>query len=96
MKQAQKMQSQMMSIQEQLEKETVEGAAGGGMVKVTMNGKQELLSVKIDQQVVDPHDIEMLEDLVLAAVNQAQQAVAAKANEKMGPLAGGMNIPGLM
>lgn len=93
MKQAQKMQSQMMAMQQELEKETVEGTAGGGMVKIVMNGKQELVSVKIDPQAVDPNDVEMLEDMILAAVNQAHETMLAKANSKYAGM--GLNIPGL-
>ncbi len=93
MKQAQKMQSQMMAMQEEIEKETVEGTAGGGMVKVVVNGKHQVVSVKIDPQAVDPNDVEMLEDLILAAINQAHEAIVAKANSKYSGL--GLNIPGL-
>ena len=95
MKQAQKLQSKMLNAQEELENEVAEGSSGGGVVKVTMNGKQEVTAVKIDPQVVDPDDIEMLEDLVLAAVNQARESIQARANEKFGAISGGMKIPGL-
>ncbi len=96
MKQAKKMQAQMMSAQNELENETAEGSSGGGMVKVEVNGKQTVTAVKIDPQVVDPDDVEMLEDLVLAAVNQALETMSAKANDKFGGITGGLNIPGLM
>lgn len=95
LKQAQKLQSQMMAAQEDLEKEVIEASAGGGMVKVEMNGKQEVVSVKISPEAVDPDDVEMLEDLIMAAVNQAHTMVQEKTNEKMGSLTGGMNLPGM-
>jgi len=94
MKEAQKMQSKMLAMQEELEKETAEGTAGGGAVKVVMNGKQQITSVKIEKQAVDPNDVEMLEDLIMAAVNQAHDAITAKSSEKMGSITGGLNIPG--
>ena len=96
MKQAQKMQSKMLNAQEELEAEVAVGTAGGGVVTVEVNGKQTVTSVKIDPQVVDPDDVEMLEDLVLAAVNKAMEEMQAKASEKFGGITGGLNIPGLM
>ncbi len=95
MKQIQKMQAKMEEIQAQLEETEVEGTAGGGMVKVVVNGKQDLLSIKIDPEVVDPDEIEMLQDLVVAAVNQARQKAQELQNEQMSGLTGGMNIPGM-
>ena len=96
MKQAQKLQAKMMKLQEELGEQTVETSSGGGMVKVVANGKQQVISIEIEKEVVDPEDVEMLQDLVLAAVNDAltksQEMVAAE----MGKLTGGMNIPGLM
>ncbi len=95
MKQAQKMQQDLAKAQEELAKQVVEGSAGGGMVKVEMNGRSEVLSVKIDPEVVDPDDIEMLEDLIIAAINEAQDKVSKSSENELGKLTGGMNIPGL-
>ena len=96
MKQAQKMQEKMQKIQDELADLQVEASSGGGMVTVVANGKQEVLEVRIDKQVVDPEDVEMLEDLVVAAVNQAMEKAQELANEEMGKAAGGMlgNLPG--
>ncbi len=95
MKQFQKMQARMEEIQAELEKTRIEGTAGGGMVKATVNGKQELLEIKIDPEVVDPEDIEMLQDLIVAAVNQARQKAQELQAEQMSELTGGLNIPGM-
>lgn len=95
MKQAQKMQQDLMKAQEELATQIVEGTAGGGMVKVEMNGKNQILSVKIDPEVVDSDDVEMLEDLIIAALNEAQEKVSKTSESEMGKLTGGMNIPGL-
>lgn len=95
MKQVQKMQAKMEEMQAQLEQSTVEASAGGGMVKVTTNGKHEVLTVVIDPEVVNKDDIEMLQDLILAAVNQARQKVQEIQSEQMANLTGGMKIPGL-
>ena len=95
MKQAQKLQSQMAKIQEELATKIIEGSAGGGMVTVTANGKQEVVSVKIDAEVVDPNDIEMLQDLVTAAVNDALKKSQDMVSGEMSKLTGGINIPGL-
>ncbi len=95
MKQAQKFQSKMAKIQEELGEKTVEASAGGGMVSVVANGKQELLSIKIDREVVDPEDVEMLEDLVMAAANDALTQARDMMNEGIGALTKGMNIPGM-
>ncbi|MBK7140804.1 MAG: YbaB/EbfC family nucleoid-associated protein [bacterium] len=95
MKQVQKMQAKMEELQAQLESATVEGSSGGGMVKVTTNGKNEILSLTIDPEVVNKDDVEMLQDLVVAAVNQARQKVQELQAEQMGNLTGGLKIPGL-
>ena len=98
LKQAQKMQENMKTAQEGLADIMVEGTAGGGMVKVQANGKLEVLSVSIEPEVVDADDKEMLEDLVVAAVNQAISSAQEKANEEMqkitGGMLGGLNLPG--
>ncbi len=95
MKQVQKMQAKMMEVQESLAEERVEGSAGGGMVKAIVNGKQELVEIQIDKEVVDPDDVEMLQDLIVAAVNQANKTAGELAQEKMAEVTGGLNIPGL-
>ncbi|HDL02570.1 MAG TPA: YbaB/EbfC family nucleoid-associated protein [candidate division Zixibacteria bacterium] len=95
MKQVQKMQAQMEQIQAELEQTQVEGTAGGGMVTAIVNGKQDLLEIKIDPEVVDPEDVEMLQDLVVAAVNQARQKAQELQSERMSALTGGLNIPGM-
>ena len=95
MKQAQKMQAKMAKMQEELEEKTLEATAGGGAVKVVVNGKQEVVDLKIDPEVVDPDDVEMLEDLVLAAVNQGMREVQEMVNDEMGKVTGGMNLPGM-
>jgi len=96
MKQAQKVQKQMMEIQEELAHRTVEATVGGGMVAVMANGQQDILSIRIDPEVVDPNDIEMLQDLILAAVNEAHRKAQEMMTEEMSKLTGGMKIPGLM
>lgn len=95
MKQAQKMQAEMMKSQEELENKIFEASSGGGMVKVEMNGKYELKSIKLDPEAVDPKDVEMLEDLILAALQEVQAKVSESSSEAMGKLTGGMKIPGL-
>ena len=95
MKQAQQLQSKMMKLQEELAEKTVESSSGGGMVKVTANGRQQILSIQIEKEVVDPDDVEMLQDLVLAAVNDALAKAQEMVSSEMGKLTGGMNIPGL-
>ncbi|MBF0622544.1 MAG: YbaB/EbfC family nucleoid-associated protein [Magnetococcales bacterium] len=95
LKQAQKMQSQMAKMQEDMEAMVVTGAAGGSMVEVTINGKNQIQKVKIDPSAVDPEDVEMLEDLIVAAMNDAQRKVNEANQEQMAALTGGMNIPGL-
>ena len=93
MKQAQEMQSKMTAMQEQLEAVEIEGAAGGGMVTATLNGKGTLRRLKIDPSLVDPADVEVLEDLVIAAVNDAKRKVDAYAAEEMKKLTGGLQLP---
>lgn len=95
MKQIQKMQAKMEELQAQLEKATVEGSAGGGMVKVVANGKNDIISITIDPEVVDKNDVEMLQDLVVAAVNQTRQKVQEMQAEQMSGLTGGLKLPGL-
>jgi DNA-binding YbaB/EbfC family protein len=96
MKQAQKLQSQMMKLQEEMADKTVETTSGGGMVKVVANGRQQIVSVSIEKEVVDPDDIDMLQDLILAAVNDALAKSQEMVQSEMSKLTGGMNIPGLM
>jgi hypothetical protein len=95
MKQAQKLQSKMVKMQEELGDRTVESAAGGGMVKVVANGKQQIVSIQIEKEVVDPEDVEMLQDLIMAAINDALTKSQEMVSSEMGKLTGGMNIPGL-
>jgi len=95
LKQAQKMQEQMLKMQEEAAKKTVEASAGGGMVKAVVNGKQQLLSLEIEKDVVDPEDVEMLQDLIVAAVNEALKKSQDLVSGEMSKLAGGMKIPGL-
>ena len=96
MKQAQQLQSKMLKLQEEMADKTVETTSGGGMVKVVANGRQQLLSIQIEKEVVDPDDVEMLQDLVLAAINDALIKSQEMATEEMSKLTGGLNIPGLM
>ncbi|MDX2481741.1 MAG: YbaB/EbfC family nucleoid-associated protein [Desulfuromusa sp.] len=95
MKQAQQMQAKMARVQQELESKEVEATAGGGMVTARANGKQQLLDLKIEKDVVDPEDIEMLQDLVLAAVNEAIKKSQEMVQEEMSKVTGGMNIPGM-
>ena len=94
MKQAQKMQREMARIQGEIEKKTVTGTAGGGAISVTVNGKLELEAVKIDPEVVDPDDVEMLQDLVMAAANEAIREAQDMMSQAMARLTGGLNLPG--
>ena len=94
-KQAQQMQQKMVKMQEELAQRTVEASVGGGMVSVTVNGKNEVLRLKIEPQVVDPDDVEMLEDLVLAGVNEALRKSQEMISDEMSKLTGEMKIPGL-
>ena len=96
MKMIQQMQNRMMKIQEELEETIVEGTSGGGVVKAEVNGQRALQSIKIDPSAVDPEDVEMLEDLVVTAVQDAMDKASKLAEDKMGALTGGMKIPGLM
>ena len=95
MKQAQKLQEQMMALQEEVGKKKVEATAGGGMVTVEANGKQEIVSIKIDPEVVSKDDVQMLEDLVLAATNEALRKSRELVQQEMGKITGGLKIPGL-
>jgi len=95
MKQAQQMQEKMMRVQEELAGKTVEATAGGGMVTAVVNGKHELVTLKIEKEVVDPEDIEMLQDLVVAAVNEGVRKSQEMAAEEMSKITGGINIPGM-
>jgi DNA-binding YbaB/EbfC family protein len=95
MKQAQKLQARMLKMQEELAGRTVEATAGGGMVKVVANGRQQIVSIAIEKEVVDPEDVEMLQDLLLAAVNDALTKSQEMVSAEMGKLTGGLGIPGL-
>jgi len=95
MKQAQKMQRDLAKAQEELEKAEIEVSSGGGMVTVVMDGKYKLKSIKIDKEAVDPDDLDMLQDMILAAINEATQKIAKMSDESMGKMTGGMKIPGL-
>jgi hypothetical protein len=95
MKQMQAMQAKMEQMQEELAEKRVEGTAGGGMVRVVANGKQEILEIKIDPEVVNPADVAMLEELVLAAVNQAKEKASELQMEGLSGLTGGLKIPGM-
>ena len=96
MKQAQDFQQKMGQVQEELAKKTVTSEVGGGMVKVTVNGKQELLSIQIEKEVINPDDAGMLQDLIAAAVNDAMRKAREMIQSEMGQLTGGIKIPGLM
>jgi len=95
MKQAQNLQAKMLKMQEELADKTVEATAGGGMIKAVANGKQQILSIKIEKEVVDPDDIEMLQDLILAAVNDALAKSQEMVSGEMSKLTGGLKIPGM-
>ncbi|MDO4355423.1 MAG: YbaB/EbfC family nucleoid-associated protein [Clostridia bacterium] len=94
-RQAQKLQQQMMKVQEEVEAREFTASAGGGAVSVTVNGKKEVLSLAIKPEAVDPDDVEMLQDMVLAAVNEALREAGETVEREMGKLTGGMGIPGL-
>ena len=94
-KMAQQMQSEMARVQAELDVLTVDGSAGGGAIKATVSGKQELLTISIDPEVVDPADVEMLQDLVVAAVNDALAGAKAEAEQRMAAVTGGLRLPGL-
>jgi DNA-binding YbaB/EbfC family protein len=95
MKQAKKLQERMTSLQNDLALRTVDASAGGGMVSVLVNGKHELVSLKIEKEVVNPEDVDMLQDLILAAVNEGMRKAQEMAAAEMAKLTGGINIPGL-
>jgi len=95
MKQVKKMQKEMEKAQEELKNKTIETSAGGGMVTVVANGHKEILEIRIKQEVVDPEDIEMLQDLVLTAVNDALKKVDEVVSQDLGKFTGGLNLPGL-
>ena len=95
MKQAQEMQSKMAKVQEELAEHEVDASSGGGMVTVRMNGRQDLLSVKINPEAVDPEDVEMLEDLLMAAFNEARRKAEEMAQAEMAKVTGGMGVPGM-
>ena len=95
MQQVKALQDKLARIQEELAGRTVESSAGGGMVTAVVNGRQEVVSIKIEPQVVDPQDVEMLQDLIVAAVNDGLRKAQEMAASEMGKLAGGLNIPGL-
>jgi hypothetical protein len=94
-RQAQLMQKKMAKLQEEMADKTVEATAGGGMVSVEVNGSQEITKIAIDKSVVDPEDVEMLQDLVLAAVNEAVRKSKDMVQSEMSQITGGMNIPGM-
>jgi len=95
MKQAQKLQAKMFRLQEELADKTVEATAGGGMIKIVANGRQQILSIQIEKEVVDPDDVEMLQDLILAAVNDALVKSQEMVSGEMNKLTGGLKIPGM-
>lgn len=95
MKQVQKMQQDMMKMQEELAERNVESTAGGGAVKVIANGKNEIISIEIKPEAVDPEDVEMLQDLITAAVNEALRKAQDMVSQEMGKITGGLKIPGL-
>lgn len=95
MKQAQKMQQEMLRMQEEMENKTYSASSGGGMVTATVNGKHELMNLEIDPEAVDPDDVEMLQDMVIAAVNEALRAADTDSANSMSRLTGGLNLGGL-
>jgi DNA-binding YbaB/EbfC family protein len=96
LRQAQQMQAKLVKAQEELEKATVEASSGGGAVTVVVSGQQQLRSIKISSEAVDPDDIEMLEDLILTAVNEGMEKAKELAASQIGAITGGLNIPGLL
>ncbi len=92
MKQAQKMQRQMEEMQKELETKTVEATAGGGAVRAVVNGRKEIVEIELKPEVVDPDDVEMLQDLIVAAVNEALRSADSMVNSSMGPITGGLNL----
>jgi DNA-binding YbaB/EbfC family protein len=95
MKQAQKMQQEMLRMQEEMENKTYSATTGGGMVTATVNGKHEVLDLKINPEAVDPDDVDMLQDMIMAAVNEAMRVADAEAAQNMSRLTGGINLGGL-
>ena len=95
MKQAQKMQQQMAAMQDELANQTLEVSSGGGAVKVTVSGEKKILNLTISPDVVDPDDVEMLQDLVMSAINEALRQIEESANSQMSKLTGGLNLPGM-
>ena len=95
MKQMQKMQRELENTQKMLDEEEVSATSGGGAVEVTVNGKKEVLSIKLDPEVVDPDDIEMLQDLIMTAINEANRKAQEKHDSEINKITGGINIPGL-
>ncbi|MBW8309489.1 MAG: YbaB/EbfC family nucleoid-associated protein [Candidatus Paracaedibacteraceae bacterium] len=95
MKQAQQMQQKMADMQQKMEQTEITGAAGAGLVQVAINGKSEMRSLKIDPSLVDPQEIEVLEDLIIAAFNDAKTKLESQMSDEMGKITGGMNIPGM-
>ena len=95
MKMMQQMQARLEKIQQELEETEVEGTAGGGAVRATVNGLKSVTGIKIDPDAVDPADMEILEDMILAAINEAMKSAEELSQQKMGALTGGLNIPGL-
>ena len=93
MKKVQKLQADMAKMQEELKKRTIEASTGGGAVKVVINGEKQIVSLKIEPSAVDPEDVEMLEDLITSAVNEAIKKVDAMMSQEMGKLTGGLNLP---
>ena len=95
MKQARKMQEQLAQAQENMKDVTVDASAGGGMVKATVNGDLELVSIQIDPDALDPEDVDLLQDMIVAAVNEAIRGVSEVASKQMSSITGGLNIPGM-
>jgi DNA-binding YbaB/EbfC family protein len=95
LKQAQLLQTKMAKLQEELEEKKIEASSGGGMVTVVVNGRQELLSINIEPEVINPDDQEMLQDLILAAINDGMAKARSMVNEEMGKLTGGLNLPSI-
>lgn len=95
MKQARKMQEQLAQAQESMKNVTIDASAGGGMVKATVNGDLELVSIQIDPDALDPEDVDLLQDMIVAAVNEAIRGVSEVASKQMSSITGGLNIPGM-
>ena len=95
MKQARKMQEQLAQAQESMKDVTIDASAGGGMVKATVNGDLELVSIQIDPDALDPEDVDLLQDMIVAAVNEAIRGVSEVASKQMSSITGGLNVPGM-